>query len=128
MQTHHLHKQRGIIAGINRTFPRAYTLIAMFSRRWVMVCVIIERHIADGFASYYDNISQQVLCQATTQSGFVTGDALHNSYDENHRVVIAKYNSIQDWQRWLSSDERKQLMANLLPMLQGEEKITVLEH
>lgn len=93
-----------------------------------MVCVIIERHIAEGFASYYDKMSQQVLSQATVQPGFVAGDSFHNSYDEYHRVVIAKYDSIQHWQRWHSSDERQQIMANLLPMLQSAEKITVLEH
>ncbi|NQZ32837.1 MAG: antibiotic biosynthesis monooxygenase [Oceanospirillaceae bacterium] len=93
-----------------------------------MVCIIIERHIAEGFASYFDKMSQQVLSEATVQQGFVSGSSFHNSYDENHRVVIAKYDSIQDWQRWHSSDERQQIMANLLPMLQSDEKITVLEH
>jgi len=93
-----------------------------------MVSVIIERHIADGFASYYDKVSHQVLSEATVQDGFIAGDSLHNSYDENHRVVIAKYTSIHEWQQWHSSSERRELMENLLPMLQNDEKITVLEH
>jgi len=93
-----------------------------------MVSVIIERQIADGFASYYDKVSHKILSQATVQNGFISGDSLHNSYDKNHRVVIAKYKSIQDWQRWHSSSERQALMANLIPMLQSDEKITVLEH
>jgi len=93
-----------------------------------MVSVIIERHIADGFAGYYDKVCLQVLSEATVQDGFIEGDSLHNSYDENHRVVIAKYTSIHNWQRWHSSNERRELMANLIPMLQSDEKITVLEH
>lgn len=60
--------------------------------------------------------------------GFISGEALQNSYDSNHRVVIATYRTLQDWQRWHGSAERQAIMAQMMPMLEGEEKITVLEH
>ena len=93
-----------------------------------MISVIIERHIADDFASYYEKVCQEILSYATDENGFICGESLHNAYDDNHRVVIAQYRSIQDWQQWHSSEQRKEIMAKLIPMLQSDEKITVLQH
>ncbi len=93
-----------------------------------MISVIIERHIADDFASYYENVCQEILSFATDEQGFICGESLQNAYDDNHRVVIAQYRSIQDWQIWHSSEQRHQIMAKLSPMLQSDEKITILQH
>lgn len=93
-----------------------------------MIKVIIERHIADDLGEHYDKAARATLQQAMQAHGFISGEALQNSYDSNHRVVIATYRTLQDWQRWHGSAERQAIMAQMMPMLEGEEKITVLEH
>ncbi|WP_027859141.1 antibiotic biosynthesis monooxygenase family protein [Marinobacterium jannaschii] len=93
-----------------------------------MIRVIIERQIADGLAEHYDRAARDTLQKAMQAHGFISGEALHNAFDENHRVVLASYRTVADWQRWAASSERKEIMEALTPMLQTDEKITILEH
>ncbi|ANG63311.1 antibiotic biosynthesis monooxygenase [Marinobacterium aestuarii] len=93
-----------------------------------MIRVLIERHIADDLADHYEQAARATLTEAMQAHGFISGEALHNSQDPNHRVVLATYRSIQDWQRWARSAERQEAMAVINPMLIREEKITILEH
>ncbi|MBN3564815.1 antibiotic biosynthesis monooxygenase family protein [Aliamphritea spongicola] len=92
-----------------------------------MIRVIIERHIADDLEEHYEQAARSTLAQAMQAHGFVSGESLRNAFDHNHRIVLANYRSVQDWQRWYSSSERQSMMATISPMLQREEKITVLE-
>ncbi|MBE9399670.1 antibiotic biosynthesis monooxygenase [Pontibacterium sp. N1Y112] len=93
-----------------------------------MIRVIIERHIADDLAEYYEKAARNTLQQAMNAHGFISGEALHNANDINHRYVIVNYRTIQDWQRWYGSAERKEMMEAIHPMLDRDEKITILEH
>nr|WP_067289632.1 antibiotic biosynthesis monooxygenase [Marinobacterium profundum] len=93
-----------------------------------MIRVLIERHIADDLASYYEQAARATLTEAMQAHGFISGEALHDIQNPNHRVVLATYRSIQDWQRWARSAERQEAMAVINPMLISDEKITLLEH
>ncbi|MGB1239172.1 MAG: antibiotic biosynthesis monooxygenase family protein [Pseudomonadales bacterium] len=92
-----------------------------------MIKVIIERRIADDLAEFYEKVARETLRQATQAPGFISGESLHNASDDNHRVVIAVYRSQLDWQRWHVSEERRAITAKLKPLLQTEEKITILQ-
>lgn len=93
-----------------------------------MIRVIIERHIADDLAEHYENAARSTLQQAMNAQGFISGEALHDVSEPNHRYVIVVYRSVADWQRWYGSQERKEMMNVIRPMLETDEKITVLEH
>lgn len=93
-----------------------------------MIKVIIERHIADGLAEHYEKAARSTLQEAMRVPGFISGEAMKNTDNPNHRVVIAVFRTLQDWQRWQSSDSRKLAMEALWPMLEREEKFTLLEH
>ncbi|MCP8689290.1 antibiotic biosynthesis monooxygenase family protein [Marinobacterium sedimentorum] len=93
-----------------------------------MIRVLIERDIADDLADHYEKAARATLTEAMQAHGFISGEALHDTQNPNHRVVLATYRTIQDWQRWARSDQRQEAMAVINPMLISEEKITVLEH
>ncbi|GGK83075.1 antibiotic biosynthesis monooxygenase family protein [Amphritea balenae] len=93
-----------------------------------MIRVLIERHIADDLAEHYEKAARNTLQTAMQAHGFISGESLRNSNDSNHRIVLATFRTIQDWQRWHASPERKEIMEAIMPMLETEEKITVLEH
>jgi len=93
-----------------------------------MIRVIIERHIADDLGVHYEKAARETLQLAMQAHGFISGEALKNTGDPSHRVVIATYRTLQDWQRWARSSERQEMMATINPMLETEEKVTVLEH
>ncbi len=93
-----------------------------------MIRVLIERHIAESLESAYEERSRKVLQRAVSAPGFVSGETLVDSSDPNHRLTLANWRSEADWQRWHGSEERKSLMAELIPMMDRDEVITVLKH
>ncbi len=43
-------------------------------------------------------------------------------------MTLANWRSEADWDRWYRSPERRELMAELTPMMDRDEAITVLQH
>lgn len=93
-----------------------------------MIRVLIERHIAESLEAAYEERSRKVLQHAVSAPGFVSGETLMDLHDPNHRFTLANWRSEADWQRWLQSEERKELMAELIPMMDREEIVTVLQN
>lgn len=91
-----------------------------------MIRVLIERHIAETLESAYEESSRTLLRQAFDASGFVSGETLVDAKDSNHRLTLCNWRSAADWDRWYHSTERKDLMSNLAPMMDQDEKVTVL--
>ena len=93
-----------------------------------MIRVLIERHIAESLEWAYEERSRRILQNAVTTPGFVSGETLVDAHDPNHRFTLSNWRSEADWQRWLQSKERRELMAELIPMMDRDEVITVLQH
>lgn len=93
-----------------------------------MIRVLIERHIAESLELAYEERSRSILQRAVSAPGFVSGESLVDSDDPNHRFTLANWRSETDWLRWKRSDERKALMAELIPMMDRDEVITILKH
>ncbi|MDX1632998.1 MAG: antibiotic biosynthesis monooxygenase [Marinobacter sp.] len=93
-----------------------------------MIRVLIERHIAESLETAYEERSRHLLRQAIDAPGFVSGETLVDANDPNHRLTLCNWRSIADWDRWYHSRGRTELMAELIPMMDQEEKITVLQH
>lgn len=92
-----------------------------------MIRVIIERHIAHTLETTYEQAAKNTLQQAVSADGFISGESLRNANDPNHRLILSNWRSIQDWHRWFLSEERKEMMNILNPILETEEKVTILE-
>lgn len=92
-----------------------------------MIRVLIERHIAESLEEAYEQRARLVLQQAVAAPGFISGETLVDSHDPNHRITLANWRSEADWDRWYQSPERRDLMAELVPMMDKEEAITVLQ-
>ena len=75
----------------------------------------------------YEERARRVLQQAVGASGFISGETLIDSLDPNHRITLANWRSEADWDRWYHSEDRKDLMTELVPMMDRDEHITVLQ-
>lgn len=93
-----------------------------------MVHVLIEREIAKGMVSTYEQQLRNALQQSYVVHGFISGEAFTDIKDEHHRFLLCKWRSIQDWNRWCHSDERAALMNTIRPILVREETVSVLEN
>lgn len=92
-----------------------------------MIRVIIERHIAHTLETTYETVAKSTLQKAVSAPGFISGESLKNSNDPNHRMILSNWMNVQDWHRWYASEERKDMMNKINPILETEEKITILE-
>lgn len=91
-----------------------------------MIRVLIERHIAETLEKAYEERSRSVLRQAIGASGFVSGETLVNADDPNHRLTLCNWRSVSDWERWYQSPVRRQLLNELKPMMDQDERITIM--
>lgn len=92
-----------------------------------MIRVLIERHIAETLEEAYEQRARKVLQQAVSAPGFISGETLSDLHDPNHRITMANWRSEADWDRWFHSQERRDLMSELMPMMDRDEIITVLQ-
>ena len=93
-----------------------------------MIRVLIERRIAPGMEEYYDSTVKRVVTGVINAPGCISGESLKDTQDTSRRFVMSKWETLADWERWLASPERRQVVAELEPLLDGGERITLLEH
>ncbi len=92
-----------------------------------MIKVLIERQIAEGLEGAYEMAIRQVIQAAVNAPGFISGEAFADLQRPNHRVVIVTMRDLASWQVWHQSPERLATVAVIQPMLEDEERITLLE-
>jgi len=91
-----------------------------------MIKVIIEREIAEGMESTYEQIMKNMLRSMVEAPGYVSGVNYKDVKKSSHRVIITTWQSEQAWKQWKHTDERAALLSAIAPILKDQEKITVL--
>lgn len=91
-----------------------------------MIKVIIERKIAQDMESTYDEAIKDTLRAILEAPGYLSGANFKDASDDKHRVIITNWSSLIAWQKWQGSEERRQVIAAIQPILTTSEKITVL--
>ena len=92
-----------------------------------MIRVLIERYIAEGHEHYYDSTIRRTISQVQQAPGCLSGASLIDKGDSRRRIVMSKWRSEADWENWYRSDERRQVVSEIAPLLEGREKIMMLE-
>ena len=92
-----------------------------------MISVIIEREIAEGLEEYYEKAISELLDAMTASPGYVSGESLVEIHRPNRYHVITQWTNEDSWKRWFNSGERQQLLSELRPFLQTDEKFTLLK-
>jgi len=91
-----------------------------------MIKVIIERKIAADMDSTYESAIKNTLRAILEAPGYISGANYRDANDDKHRVIITNWVSLEAWQQWKSSEERQNVIAAIQPILEDQEKITVL--
>jgi heme-degrading monooxygenase HmoA len=92
-----------------------------------MIRVLIERNIAEGLEPYYDSTIKRTVSSVIRAPGCISGESLKDTNNGRRRIVMSKWESRRDWDNWFHSVERRVVIAEIAPMLEGVEKITMLE-
>jgi heme-degrading monooxygenase HmoA len=87
--------------------------------------VIVERHAAAHQESHVLAIATELRAAAIRQPGYITGETLIDINDHKTIVVVATWRSMKDWKRWKTSEERRRLEDNMVPLLSRPPKLRV---
>lgn len=91
-----------------------------------MIYVLIERRIAEGLETAYRNHLKNLIINVAEAEGYLGGDSLWDIQNGSHQMIVSQWRSIEDWNNWLFSPERKLVNDALRPFLLEQEKITLL--
>ncbi|GAA6134296.1 hypothetical protein NBRC116188_10850 [Oceaniserpentilla sp. 4NH20-0058] len=92
-----------------------------------MIKVIIERNIAEGLELNYLDAIRTTLKAVLEAPGYISSESLTDIHRPNHRIIVTNWTSVQAWEKWHHSENRKNSLAGITPILNGDEKVTVAE-
>lgn len=90
------------------------------------VKVLIERQVLPGQERSALNLFRALRARCLEQSGYISGETLRDAEDAHILIVVSTWFGLMDWRRWHSSPERKELEAQLRPLLAAPERVRVL--
>jgi len=56
---------------------------------------------------------EELHSRAKEQPGYISGDTLKSLEDPEHFLVISKWETADDWKKWLHSKERRDLQGRV---------------
>ena len=59
--------------------------------------------------------------------GCLGGESLKETENSHRRIILSKWERLEDWQAWYGSDERRRVLTEIGPLLESSERITILE-
>ncbi|WP_346839575.1 antibiotic biosynthesis monooxygenase [Microbulbifer sp. SAOS-129_SWC] len=92
-----------------------------------MIYVLIEREIAADKMTAYEEAARKLLNNAYRTVGFVDGQTYTEKDNPLRRFTLSKWQTVDQWEHWYTSEERRAQLAQLSPMLADEERITILQ-
>jgi heme-degrading monooxygenase HmoA len=92
-----------------------------------MIRVLIERKVAESMESAFHKGLREARQSAVGFPGYISGETLRDVDNSSHHVIISTWRSVNDWNRWLASDERMQVEAAIGPCLDEPETHLVME-
>ena len=75
--------------------------------------IIIKRRFVPGKRRQIVALLNEIRSLAMNQPGYISGETLTKSGYPNNMVIIASWQSIEDWHSWRDSEERNKFEAML---------------
>ena len=92
------------------------------------VKVLIQRRIKPGKEKALIEAVQELRTKAIRTPGYISGEILRAIEDPSLHLVISTWKSIDDWNRWVNSSERKACQQKIDAILEEPTKITPYEY
>lgn len=92
-----------------------------------MIRVIIERQVNPEKVDDYHGLIRKAKNKASNVPGFLSGEIFNVLGNSNHIVVMSCWDTIEAWEIWAESEQRLELLEAMRPLLEDDEKVTILE-
>jgi heme-degrading monooxygenase HmoA len=83
------------------------------------VKVLIKRHLKEGTAKEVFAILNKMRAIAINQKGYITGETLTSHHDPHRVIVIATWQTIEDWLAYKDDKDRTANEAELEQYLES---------
>ncbi len=84
------------------------------------VKIFIRRTVPHDKAKDMIPLFRQMRASAATQPGYITGETLRSMDNPEEFMVISTWQSSEDWNNWLKSDDRNKVQSRIDDLLGGE--------
>ena len=84
------------------------------------VKIFIRRTVPQDKAKNMIPLFRQMRASAATQSGYITGETLRSMDKPEEFMVISTWQSSEDWNKWLKSEDRNKVQSKIDELLGGE--------
>jgi heme-degrading monooxygenase HmoA len=87
----------------------------------VAVKILIKRRLPldNAKAQYIVAIFRQLRMLALEQEGYISSETLRSMENLQEFLVISAWRSLEDWQKWFNSNQRKELHSKVDMLLDG---------
>lgn len=79
--------------------------------------IIIKRRVPKDKAAELLPLFIQLRALATAQAGYISGETLRNIDDPQEFLVIGTWQSLDNWQSWVSSKQRAEIQESVDTLL-----------
>jgi heme oxygenase (mycobilin-producing) len=83
------------------------------------VKILIKRRLPKEKAHYIVAIFRQLRMLAIEQEGYISSETLRSMENPQDFLVISTWRSLEDWQKWFNSSQRKELHSKADMLLDG---------
>jgi len=92
------------------------------------VKILIKRRVPQDKARKMIPLFRQMRASATEQPGYITGETLRSLDNPDEFMVISTWQSSDDWNSWLKSDERKEVQEKIDALLGGKTQYEIFHY
>jgi heme-degrading monooxygenase HmoA len=83
------------------------------------VKILIKRRLPLDKAKDIVDVFRQLRMLAIEQEGYISSETLRSMENPQEFLVISTWRTLEDWERWFNSSQRKELHAKVDPLLEG---------
>jgi heme-degrading monooxygenase HmoA len=92
------------------------------------VKILIHRKIKPGKEKELSEAVKALRFKAMYARGYISGETLRSVEDPSSHLVISTWKSIEDWNDWFNTPERKAFQQTIDSILEEPSKITLYEY
>ena len=92
------------------------------------VKIFIKRKVPQDKAKKMIPLFRQMRASATTQPGYITGETLRSMENPEEFMVISTWQSSEDWNKWLKSEDRNKVQSKIDKLLGGETRYEIFHY
>ena len=89
--------------------------------------VLITRLIQENKIAEVLALLKKLRIKAMNQPGYISGETLINQYDSRSIMVISIWQTLENWNSWQESEEKKANEAQLEKLLQAPAKYEIYD-